>query len=114
MPSLAVGTVPDPRFVALRAVKLIPELAGMGAGGVSVEALMSSVLRTISELRTSRIRSAMTFAESLDSMGIAILPSATPSPIQPQHQTSVNARSCSIQQSLALARRCYDLTSRQP
>jgi hypothetical protein len=43
VPRRAVGTVPDPRFVAFKAVKLIPELAGIVAGGVSVDALMSSV-----------------------------------------------------------------------
>jgi hypothetical protein len=43
VPRRAVGTVPDPRLVAFKAVKLIPLDAGIVAGGVNVEALMSSV-----------------------------------------------------------------------
>ena len=43
MPSLAVGTVPLPKLVALRAVKLTPDEAGIVAGGVKVDALISSV-----------------------------------------------------------------------
>jgi len=41
--SRAAGTVPLPRLEAFKAVKLIPLDAGIVAGGVSVEALMSNV-----------------------------------------------------------------------
>ena len=40
LPSLAAGTVPDPRLEALSAVKLTPLDAGIVAGGVSVDALV--------------------------------------------------------------------------
>jgi len=43
LPNLAVGAVPLPKLVALRAVKLMPEEAGIVAGGVKVDALISSV-----------------------------------------------------------------------